>query len=118
MASAVLGSARLLARIPRFLTPTRRLASSLVETEQHGKVIVVSINRPEKRNAINSETAEELVKCFRQFEIDDSAAVAVLCGKGGYFCSGYDLEELSQKGAEEQLKSLAPPAEGHGPMVG
>lgn len=117
MASSMLNSTRLLARIPRFLAPCRRLASSFVETEQHGKVLVVSINRPEKRNALNNEAANELNDCFKHFEIDDSAAVAVLCGKGGYFSAGFDLEELSSKGAEEFIGALSPPGEGNGTMV-
>ncbi|KAK3708847.1 hypothetical protein QZH41_016276 [Actinostola sp. cb2023] len=116
MASTLLKSARLTSRIPRFLASSRRLASSFVETEQKGKVLVVSINRPEKRNAINTETATELVECFHSFEIDDSSAVAVLCGKGGYFCSGYDLEELSQRDAEDFLSKLKPPGDGNGPL--
>ncbi|KAK3708841.1 hypothetical protein QZH41_005114 [Actinostola sp. cb2023] len=90
--------------------------SSFVETEQKGKVLVISINRPEKRNAINSETATKLAECFRIFEIDDSYAVAVLCGKGGHFCSGYDLAELSEKKPEDFLSSIAPPGEGDGPL--
>lgn len=89
-----------------------------MEKEQIDKVLVVSIARPEKRNAINMETAKELTECFQQFEIDDSVAVAVLCGKGGHFCSGYDLEELSTREAEEYLRQLKPPGEGDGPMVG
>jgi hypothetical protein len=118
MAGILSRTTRLAFRIPHLAAVTSRLKSSLVETEQIGKVLVVSIARPEKRNAINIETASELEDCFEQFEIDDSAAVAVLCGKGGHFCSGYDLEELSTRDAEEYLNQLAPPGEGHGPMVG
>jgi len=117
MASSLLRTTQFLGRIPRFLAPCRRLKSTLVETEQKGKVLVVSINRPEKRNAVNTETAHQLNDCFKQFEIDDSVSVAVLCGKGGFFSSGFDLEELSQRDAEEYFKLFTPPGEGHGPMV-
>jgi len=41
----------------------------------------------------------------------------VLYGKGDTFCAGYDLEELSQRGPDEYLKSIAPPGEGDAPMV-
>jgi len=42
----------------------------------------------------------------------------VLYGKGDTFCAGYDLEELSQRGPDEYLKSIPPPGEGDAPMVG
>lgn len=117
MASSILRTTRFLGRIPRFLAPCKRLNSTLVETEQKGKVLVVSINRPEKRNAVNTETANELNDCFKRFEIDSNLSVAVLCGKGGYFSSGFDLDELSQRDAEEYFTLFTPPGEGHGPMV-
>jgi len=41
----------------------------------------------------------------------------VLYGKGDTFCAGYDLEELSQRGPDEYLKSIPPPGEGDAPMV-
>ena len=63
------------------------------------------------------KTAELLAEAFRKFEIDDECAVAVLYGKGDTFCAGYDLEELSQRGPDEYLKSIAPPGEGDAPMV-
>lgn len=118
MAGILSRSTRFAFRIPRLAAAATRLKNTLVEKEQIDKVLVVSIARPEKRNAINVETAKELSECFQQFEIDDSVSVAVLCGKGGHFCSGYDLEELSTKDAEDYLNQLAPPGEGDGTMVG
>jgi len=58
----------------------------------------VVIDRPEVRNAIDRRTAEELAEAFRTFDADGSAAVAVLCGAGGTFCSGADLRALAAGG--------------------
>ena len=104
-------------KIPSLVASSRRLNSTLVETDQDGKIFFVSIARPEKRNAVNAETAELLAEAFRKFEIDDECTVAVLYGKGDTFCAGYDLEELSNRGPDEYLKSIAPPGEGDAPMV-
>lgn len=103
--------------IPSLVASSRRLSSNLVETEQDGKIFLVAIARPEKRNSVNSETARQLADAFRKFEIDDECTVAVFYGKGGSFCAGYDLEELSQRGADEFLKSIPPVGEGDAPMV-
>ncbi|XP_064652000.1 enoyl-CoA hydratase EchA19-like [Lineus longissimus] len=64
----------------------------LVVKEQIGKVCLIAINRPEKRNAVDKATAKELVTTLKAFENDDSMHVAVLHGKGGNFCAGYDLQ--------------------------
>lgn len=58
--------------------------------------MTIGINRPDKRNAVNTETAEELKLAFQEFEADDNMYCAVLHGLGGNFCAGYDLEELSE----------------------
>ena len=106
-------------KIPSLIAAARRFssASSLVETEQDGQIFHVSIARPEKRNAVDAETAKELAEAFRQFEIDDESSVAVLYGKGDTFCAGYDLKYLSSRGPDEFLRSFSPPGEGDGPMV-
>ena len=53
-----------------------------VETQQIGKVLLIGLNRPEKRNAVDPNTAEQLVEAFTQFENDPESFVAVLYGKG------------------------------------
>merc|ERR1719284_998490 len=58
--------------------------------------MTIGINRPDKRNAVNTETAEELKLAFQEFEADDNMYCAVLHGLGGNFCAGYDLEALSE----------------------
>lgn len=63
--------------------------------EPDGPVVIVTINRPEVRNAVDRPTAEGLAEAFRRFEADDALAVAVLTGAGGAFCAGADLKAVA-----------------------
>jgi len=63
-----------------------------VETTTDGPVMVVTINRPEARNAVDGPTAAALADTFRAFDADDDVAVAVLTGAGSTFCAGADLK--------------------------
>jgi enoyl-CoA hydratase len=74
--------------------PAGETASS-VRVERRGPVTVVTIDRPEVRNAVDSPTADALRVAFGTFEEDPDAAVAVLTGSGGNFCAGADLKALS-----------------------
>jgi enoyl-CoA hydratase len=69
---------------------------STVTVESDGPVRIVTIDRPEARNAVNPATAEALVEAFAAFDSDDGASVAILTGAGGNFCAGADLKALSQ----------------------
>ena len=61
-----------------------------------GTVVVISINRPEQRNAISKGVREGLRKAFECFEADDNAMVAILTGTGDKaFCAGMDLKEAA-----------------------
>lgn len=66
-----------------------------VHYETDGAVAVVTIDRPEARNAVDGPTAAALSEAFRRFEADDDLAVAVLTGAGGTFCSGADLKAVA-----------------------
>jgi enoyl-CoA hydratase len=63
--------------------------------ERHERILVVTINRPEKRNAVSLKTAKLLVKTFREFENDGNLDLAILTGGGGTFCAGADLDEFA-----------------------
>ncbi len=69
---------------------------SLVRSEVHGPVLVVTIDRPEVRNAIDGPTALELAEAFRGFDGDAALRVAVLAGAVGCFCAGADLKAVSE----------------------
>jgi enoyl-CoA hydratase len=69
---------------------------STVRFEADGPVAVVTIQRPEVRNAVDGPTAAALAEAFRRFEADAALAVAVLTGADGCFCAGADLKAVSQ----------------------
>jgi enoyl-CoA hydratase/carnithine racemase len=81
-----------------------------VHYEAEGAVVTVTIDRPDVRNAVDSETAAELAECFRRFGADEKLAAAVLTGAGGTFCAGYDLKSMASD-APDRLKE-----HGDGPM--
>lgn len=60
-----------------------------------GPVAVVTIDRPDVRNAVDGPTAAALANAFRRVEDDDDVAVAVLTGAGGTFCAGADLKAIT-----------------------
>ncbi|MGH3440580.1 MAG: crotonase/enoyl-CoA hydratase family protein [Nitriliruptorales bacterium] len=66
-----------------------------IRTERDGPVLVVAIDRPEVRNAVDRPTADALEAAFRDFDADGDLSVAVLTGAGGAFCSGADLGAVS-----------------------
>lgn len=82
--------------------------------EEHAKVLVektdavttIILNRPDKRNAVDNETASGLVNAFRTFEADDSQRVAVLFGRGPAFCAGADLAAIASGERRERYQNL------------
>lgn len=67
-----------------------------VEVEKHGPVTVVTLSRPEVRNAVDAEHARLLTEAFTEFDADPAASVAILYGAGGVFCAGADLKAVSE----------------------
>lgn len=66
-----------------------------VDVSQVDRVTVVSINRPEVRNAVDGPTADRLAEAFAAFDADDASDVAVLTGSDGVFCAGADLKAVA-----------------------
>jgi enoyl-CoA hydratase len=81
-----------------------------VHYETDGPLAIVTLDRPEARNAVDGPTAVALVAAFRRFEADAGLAVAVLTGAQGTFCAGADLKAFG--GARQNR--IEP--EGDGPM--
>ena len=77
-----------------------------VEVETQGGVTLVTLRRPDVRNAVDAATAHALHAAFVAFEQDDSAHVAVFQGAGGHFCAGWDL----QSGARLLADGVTPEA--------
>lgn len=87
------------------------MSSVLFETD--GPVCVVTINRPQKRNAVDGITAAALRDAFGRFEADDALRVAILTGAGGSFCAGADLSAVEDPARRHELD---PEGGGTGPM--
>jgi enoyl-CoA hydratase len=66
-----------------------------VRIEHDGPVTIVTIDRPDVRNAVDGPTATELADAFRAFADDEDRSVAVLTGADGTFCAGADLKAIS-----------------------
>jgi enoyl-CoA hydratase len=65
-----------------------------VRVERAGPVTTVILDRPRARNAVDGPAAAALASAFREFDADEGASVAVLCGTGGTFCAGADLKAI------------------------
>ena len=72
---------------------------AVVETERHGQILVVRMNRPERLNALNHDMRTELAKTWSAFRRDETLEVAILTGAGRGFCAGEDMKESLQDGA-------------------
>ncbi len=83
---------------------------SAVRYETDGPVAIVTIDRPEVRNAVDGPTAAALADAFRRFDADAELAAAVLTGAGDTFCAGADLKVVSTGQADRVHE------DGDGPM--
>ena len=68
-----------------------------VRLETRGAVVIVTLDRPQVRNAVDAATAQALADAFRRFDADDELAVAVLTGAQGTFCAGADLKATADQ---------------------
>ena len=80
-----------------------------VRIDRTGAVLVVTLDRPDRRNAVDASMARELSAAFRNFDKDPALSVGVLTGAGGNFSAGVDLKALADGTAPEV-------GEGDGPM--
>jgi len=79
--------------------------------EREGRVVILTMNRPEKRNALNTELTRALLEGLRAAEAADSVRSVVLTGAGQGFCAGADLSEFKdltpdKQGAVEERAEL------------
>lgn len=72
--------------------------SELVKTEVSNGVMVITINRPQARNAVNYETAQELGRTFIEFDANPDVVIGILTGAGNSFSSGMDLKAFALNG--------------------
>ena len=74
-------------------------------------ICTITLDAPQRRNAVDGPMAAELLAAFEQFEADDALAVAILHGSGGTFCAGADLTSVADEARRPQLDP-----DGPGPM--
>lgn len=72
---------------------------SVLETERHGQILVVRMNRPERLNALNHELRSRLAETWTEFRRDEGLEVAIFTGTGRAFCAGEDMKESLADGA-------------------
>jgi len=89
------------------------MTTPFVTWEVDGPVCTLTLNRPDKRNAVDGAVAAQLRAAFERFEADDALRVAVLTGAGGHFCAGADLGAV---GDPARRNELDPDGGGTGPM--
>jgi enoyl-CoA hydratase len=69
--------------------------SDEILTERRGRVLVITINRPDAQNAVNLAVSQGLADAVDELDEDADLSVAVITGAGGNFCSGMDLKAFA-----------------------
>jgi enoyl-CoA hydratase len=72
------------------------MAAPLVLVDKEDGVLVVTLNRPEKKNAVNCEVMCRLYDAWLELDADDGLHAAILTGRGDTFCAGMDLAEIGK----------------------
>jgi enoyl-CoA hydratase len=83
-----------------------------VSYDVDGRVAIITLDRADRRNAVDQATARALHEAARQFDIDNAVDVAVLTGAGGNFCAGADLKAMTDGTGGNRVA----PAGDFGPM--
>ena len=81
---------------------------TLVEYSCADRIATITLNRPDKLNAVSDEVVAQLADALRRFDLDDEAEVAILNGKGRAFSSGADVRQRQLRSREEFEKLGGP----------
>ena len=73
--------------------------------ELRGHTLVVTMNRPESRNALSGEMLAIMADAWERANTDDDVRVVILTGAGGYFCAGADLKAMSTSAPSDRFES-------------
>src|SRR3954452_24531497 len=73
--------------------------------EQDGHKLIVTMNRPEARNALSGEMMAIMEEAWDRVNSDDSIRVVILTGAGGYFCAGMDLKAATKRSPSESFEA-------------
>jgi enoyl-CoA hydratase/carnithine racemase len=83
-------------------------AQNFVEYSCADKIATITLNRPDKLNAVSDEVVAQLAAAFRRFDLDPQAEIAILNGNGRAFCSGADVRQRQLRSREEFEKLGGP----------
>lgn len=81
----------------------------MLRLETQGRVRVVTLERPDARNAVNPALARALFQAFLAFDADRGVDVAILTGAGSNFCAGFDLKSIADEGGDWLAQVDIPP---------
>ncbi|HTI79079.1 MAG TPA: enoyl-CoA hydratase/isomerase family protein [Acetobacteraceae bacterium] len=77
------------------------MSEQLVEYECRDTIATITLNRPDKLNAVNDDMVREMAAALARFDTDNDAHVAILCGRGRAFSSGADVRQRQLRSREE-----------------
>src|SRR5438477_5376210 len=80
--------------------------TEVVLTETRGRVLVITLNRPDARNALDSSVTQGVLGALEQLDNDDAVGAAILTGNGPGFCAGMDLKAFAKSGLPNGLPRL------------
>ncbi|MBI2886242.1 MAG: enoyl-CoA hydratase/isomerase family protein [Chloroflexi bacterium] len=86
--------------------------------ERKGKIVYITLNRPQILNAVNDQLAREVNEAFFEFDADPEACVAILSGAGRAFSSGADVKQRQLRPREELIRLGGPAGRGSGEGLG
>jgi enoyl-CoA hydratase len=73
------------------MTDNQDASENPVLTERQGNVMIITLNRPQVRNAVNAAVAQGVAGALEELDAEDGLSVGILTGAGGFFCAGMDL---------------------------
>ncbi|MHC5544040.1 enoyl-CoA hydratase/isomerase family protein, partial [Singulisphaera rosea] len=83
------------------------MSTPLVSRSEHGPVVVLTLNRPERRNALSRQLIAELSDALGAIALDQSARALVLSANGPVFCAGMDMKEAVRLDASPESERRA-----------
>jgi methylglutaconyl-CoA hydratase len=84
-----------------------RGSSSVLAREDRGPIVVLILNRPDRRNALSRELVDRLSEAIDELAVDASVRILILSGAGSCFCAGMDLKEAADPNGSVEAESLA-----------
>ena len=85
--------------------------NTAVLTETRGRILLITLNRPEAMNAINTDLAQGLLAAVEELDSNDGLTAGVLTGNGRGFCSGMDLKAFAAGGPPRALINFLKPVQ-------